>query len=169
MAIKTYDIDTWNNLERYFTEEGRSAEECEQYRKLVWRLDHREDLDDLREHRRHDFLDAFDAEVGDESEIGTSMKHLSRDAYEYKNGLSRASAEAVYVQKYIRRLIRETILQLKPTHRDVIIAVFYKGLSLTEYSLTVGITPQAASQRLIAAKKKIKPLLKDALKDIDPE
>ena len=55
--------------------------------------------------------------------------------------------------------LRLAINQLEQHHRDLIIAIFYRGIKIVEYARLSGVSQSAISQQLSNAIKKLKKLL----------
>jgi len=55
--------------------------------------------------------------------------------------------------------LRMAINQLEQHHRDLIIAIFYRGIKIVEYARLSGVSQSAISQQLGIAIKKLKKLL----------
>ena len=55
--------------------------------------------------------------------------------------------------------LRMAINQLEQHHRDLIIAIFYRGIKIVEYAKLTGVSQSAISQQLGIAIKKLKKLL----------
>lgn len=110
-----------------------------------------------RETRRHIALDVYKF-LDDQS---GSNPRLSRDGFEYRNGMCAESAEiaADLEGKYTRRHIRETVVKLKPAQRDLITSIYFKGVSVNDYAKREGVTHSAISHRLQTAYKHLKRLL----------
>ena len=157
---KTYTISQWNNMLYYFKSEGFTELDCDKYKELVLELDHKELLNNVKETRRHEYYDSFPTmENNKHTGLNTQM---SQDYYMHQNNLFHKNPADEILHKYEIEAIHDKIKQLKKIYQDVIYSVYYYGLSLTEYARLIGITPQAASQRMMNAKKRLKPLLKSS-------
>ena len=90
-----------------------------------------------------------------------TRRHVTFDCTEEKSWL------AVDDQRLSRLLdgppdeirLRVAINQLEQHHRDLIIAIFYRGIKIVEYARLSGVSQSAISQQLGIAIKKLKKLL----------
>ena len=90
-----------------------------------------------------------------------TRRHVTFDCTEEKSWL------AVDDQRLSRLLdgppdeirLRVAINQLEQHHRDLIIAIFYRGIKIVEYAKLTGVSQSAISQQLGIAIKKLKKLL----------
>ena len=90
-----------------------------------------------------------------------TRRHVTFDCTEEKSWL------AVDDQRLSRLLdgppdeirLRVAINQLEQHHRDLIIAIFYRGIKIVEYARLSGVSQSAISQQLSNAIKKLKKLL----------
>ena len=90
-----------------------------------------------------------------------TRRHVTFDCTEEKSWL------AVDDQRLSRLLdgppdeirLRVAINQLEQHHRDLIIAIFYRGIKIVEYAKLTGVSQSAISQQLSNAIKKLKKFL----------
>lgn len=124
---------------------------------VVLDLDRQEKNLNRKETRRHTALDSYDY-IDDQAD---SNPRLSRDAFEYRNGICTDSAEIVadLESKYTQQHIREAVAKLKPAQRDMIIAIYFDGMSVNDYAKRDGVDHSAISHRLQTAYKHLKKLL----------
>lgn len=89
-----------------------------------------------------------------------TRRHCSLEAYGENHGelLSDHDMLMDLIQKERADSVCEAIAQLKPSHRELIKALFFEGVSNEEYARRCGVAPAAISQRKNTAIKKLKKL-----------
>ena len=123
------------------------------------------------------FADGHAEELEVEQEVAEALKELDRQEYNDNHRETRRhvtfdcteekSSLAVDDQRLSRLLdgppdeirLRVAINQLEQHHRDLIIAIFYRGIKIVEYARLSGVSQSAISQQLSNAIKKLKKLL----------
>lgn len=123
------------------------------------------------------FADGHVEELEVEQEIAETIKELDRQEYNNNHRETRRHVTfdcteekswlAVDDQRLSRLFddpseevrLRMAINQLEQHHRDLIIAIFYRGIKIVEYARLSGVSQSAISQQLGIAIKKIKKLL----------
>ena len=123
------------------------------------------------------FADGHVEEMEVEEEVAETLKELDRQEYnnnhrETRRHVTFDCAEekswlAVDDQRLSRLFdsppdeirLRVAINQLEQHHRDLIIAIFYRGIKIVEYARLSGVSQSAISQQLGIAIKKLKKLL----------
>lgn len=142
---------------KFASNEITEIEVSDEWGEYILELDRQEYNVNRKEIRRHTALDSYDL-INDHA--GVNLR-LSRDAFEYRNGICANSAEtaADLESKYTRQHIRNAVSKLKPKQRDLIIAIYFKGVSVNEYAKREGVDHSAISHRLRIAYKNLKKLL----------
>jgi len=123
------------------------------------------------------FADGHMEELEVELEIAETLKELDRQEYNNNHRETRRHVTfdcteekswlAVDDQRLSRLFddspdeirLRLAINQLEQHHRDLIIAIFYRGIKIVEYARLSGVSQSAISQQLTNAIKKLKKLL----------
>ena len=123
------------------------------------------------------FADGHVEELEVEPEVAEALKELDRQEYNDNHRETRRHVTfdcteekswlAVDDQRLSRLLdgppdeirLRVAINQLEQHHRDLIIAIFYRGIKIVEYARLSGVSQSAISQQLSNAIKKLKKLL----------
>jgi RNA polymerase sigma-70 factor (ECF subfamily) len=123
------------------------------------------------------FVDGHVEELEVELEIAETLKELDRQEYNNNHRETRRHVTfdcteekswlAVDDQRLSRLFdsspeeirLRMAINQLEQHHRDLIIAIFYRGIKIVEYARLSGVSQSAISQQLSNAIKKLKKLL----------
>ena len=123
------------------------------------------------------FADGHAEEMEVEQEVAETLKELDRQEYNNNHRETRRHVTfdcteekswlAVDDQRLSRLLdgppdeirLRVAINQLEQHHRDLIIAIFYRGIKVVEYARLSGVSQSAISQQLGIAIKKLKKLL----------
>ena len=123
------------------------------------------------------FADGHAEELEVEQEVAEALKELDRQEYNDNHRETRRHVTfdcteekswlAVDDQRLSRLLdgppdeirLRVAINQLEQHHRDLIIAIFYRGIRIVEYAKLSGVSQSAISQQLGIAIKKLKKLL----------
>ena len=123
------------------------------------------------------FADGHVEELKVEQEVAETLKELDRQEYNNNHRETRRHVTfdcteekswlAVDDQRLSRLLdgppdeirLRVAINQLEQHHRDLIIAIFYRGIKIVEYARLSGVSQSAISQQLGIAIKKLKKLL----------
>ena len=123
------------------------------------------------------FADGHVEELEVEQEVAEALKELDRQEYNDNHRETRRHVTfdcteekswlAVDDQRLSRLLdgppdeirLRVAINQLEQHHRDLIIAIFYRGIKIVEYAKLTGVSQSAISQQLGIAIKKLKKLL----------
>ena len=123
------------------------------------------------------FADGHTEELEVEQEVAEALKELDRQEYNDNHRETRRHVTfdcteekswlAVDDQRLSRLLdgppdeirLRVAINQLEQHHRDLIIAIFYRGIKIVEYAKLTGVSQSAISQQLGIAIKKLKKLL----------
>ena len=123
------------------------------------------------------FADGHAEELEVEQEVAEALKELDRQEYNDNHRETRRHVTfdcteekswlAVDDQRLSRLLdgppdeirLRVAINQLEQHHRDLIIAIFYRGTKIVDYARLSGVSQSAISQQLGIAIKKLKKLL----------
>ena len=123
------------------------------------------------------FADGHVEELEVEQEIAETIKELDRQEYNNNHRETRRHVTfdcteekswlAVDDQRLSRLFddppeevrLRKAINQLEQHHRDLIIAIFYRGIKIVEYARLSGVSQSAISQQLSNAIKKLKKFL----------
>ncbi|MEN6635788.1 MAG: sigma factor-like helix-turn-helix DNA-binding protein [Clostridiaceae bacterium] len=123
------------------------------------------------------FADGHVEELKVEKEVAETLRELDRQEYNNNHRETRRHVTfdcteekswlAVDDQRLSRLLdgppdeirLRVAINQLEQHHRDLIIAIFYRGIKIVEYAKLTGVSQSAISQQLGIAIKKLKKLL----------
>ena len=123
------------------------------------------------------FADGHVEELKVEKEVAETLRELDRQEYNNNHRETRRHVTfdcteekswlAVDDQRLSRLLdgppdeirLRVAINQLEQHHRDLIIAIFYRGIRIVEYAKLSGVSQSAISQQLGIAIKKLKKLL----------
>ena len=123
------------------------------------------------------FADGHAEELEVEQEVAEALKELDRQEYNDNHRETRRHVTfdcteekswlAVDDQRLSRLLdgppdeirLRVAINQLEQHHRDLIIAIFYRGIKIVEYARLTGVSQSAISQQLSNAIKKLKKFL----------
>ena len=123
------------------------------------------------------FADGHAEELEVEQEVAEALKELDRQEYNDNHRETRRHVTfdcteekswlAVDDQRLSRLLdgppdeirLRVAINQLEQHHRDLIIAIFYRGIKIVEVARLSGVSQSAISQQLGNAIKKLKKLL----------
>ena len=123
------------------------------------------------------FADGHAEELEVEKEVAETLRELDRQEYNNNHRETRRHVTfdcteeklwlAVDDQRLSRLLdgppdeirLRVAINQLEQHHRDLIIAIFYRGIKIVEYAKLTGVSQSAISQQLGIAIKKLKKLL----------
>ena len=123
------------------------------------------------------FADGHVEELKVEQEVAETLRELDRQEYNNNHRETRRHVTfdcteekswlAVDDQRLSRLLdgppdeirLRVAINQLEQHHRDLIIAIFYRGIKIVEYARLSGVSQSAISQQLGIAIKKLKKLL----------
>jgi len=90
-----------------------------------------------------------------------TRRHASLDAFNQAETLipSGEDIPAEYEARERFAALNATIEKLKPEHRDVIRAVYFRGVPVGDYAKREGVSQPAISQRLATAIKKLKKLV----------
>lgn len=139
------------------TGETYEVEVSKEWGEIILELDRKEYNINRKETRRHTSLNSYDY-IDDQAD---SNPKLSRDAFEFKNGIYIESAEimADLENKYTKQHIRNAVDMLKPKQRELINAIYYNSVSVTDYAKKEGVDHSAISHRLRTAYKALKKLL----------
>ena len=123
------------------------------------------------------FADGHVEELKVEKEVAETLRELDRQEYNNNHRETRRHVTfdcteekswlAVDDQRLSRLLdgppdeirLRVAINQLEQHHRDLIIAIFYRGIKIVEYARLSGVSQSAISQQLDIAIKKLNKLL----------
>lgn len=142
---------------KYANGETSIIEVTEEWAEVILDLDRKENNINRKETRRHTAFDSYDY-LDDQA---NTNPHLSRDAFEYRNGICSDSAEiaADLESKYTRQHIRNAMDKLKPKQRELIQAIYFGGVSVKNYSVAEGVDHSAISHRLQTAYKNLKKFL----------
>ena len=123
------------------------------------------------------FADGHVEELKVEKEVAETLRELDRQEYNNNHRETRRRVTfdcteekswlAVDDQRLSRLLdgppdeirLRVAINQLEQHHRDLIIAIFYRGMKVVEYARLSGVSQSAISQQLGIAIKKLKKFL----------
>lgn len=122
-----------------FANETVEIEVSEEWASVLIDLDRQEYNNDHAETRRHCSLDALNLDDA----------YLPSKEDTFEEMLRRADAQH----------LRSVIEKLKPAHRDLIMALFFEGVSNEEYARRCGVAPPAITQRKATALKKLKKFL----------
>ena len=120
------------------------------------------------------FADGHVEELEVEQEVAETLKELDRQEYNNNHRETRrhvtfdCTEEKTWLAVDDQRLsrlfdsppdeirLRIAINQLEQHHRDLIIAIFYRGIKIVEYARLSGVSQSAISQQLSNAIKKLK-------------
>ena len=123
------------------------------------------------------FADGHVEELEVEQEVAETLNELDRQEYNNNHRETRRHVTfdcteekswlAVDDQRLSRLFdsppdeirLRTAINQLEQHHRDLIIAIFYRGIKIVEYARLTGVSQSAISQQLSNAIKKLKKFL----------
>ena len=123
------------------------------------------------------FADGHVEELKVEKEVAETLRELDRQEYNNNHRETRRHVTfdcteekswlAVDDQRLSRLLdgppdeirLRVAINQLEQHHRDLIIAIFYRGIKIVEYARLSGVSQSAISQQLSSAIRKLKKFL----------
>ena len=123
------------------------------------------------------FADGHVEELKVEKEVAETLRELDRQEYNNNHRETRRhvtfdcteekSCLAADDQRLSRLLdgppdeirLRVAINQLEQHHRDLIIAIFYRGIKIVEYARLSGVSQSAISQQLSNAIRKLKKFL----------
>lgn len=132
-------------------------EVTEEWSEIILDLDQKEYNINHKETRRHTAFDSYDY-LDDQA---NTNPRLSRDAFEYRNGICSDSAEiaADLESKYTKQHIRNAMDKLKPKQHELILAIYFEGVSVNEYARKEGVDHSAISHRLQTAYKNLKKFL----------
>ena len=119
-----------------FATETLEIEVDEAWGTVLIDLDRQEYNNDQNETRRHCSLEAY----------GEKHLELTSDEDTFEALLRRENAAS----------IRAAMMGLKASHRDLIQALFFEGVSNEEYARRCGVTPGAITQRKNTVLKKLK-------------
>jgi RNA polymerase sigma-70 factor (ECF subfamily) len=139
------------------TGEIHEIEVSEEWEEIILDLDRKEYNINRKETRRHTSLDTYDYIDGQ----ADTNPCLSRDAFEFRNGICSESAEmaADLESKYTRQHIRNAVDKLKPKQRKLITAIYFDEVSVNDYAKREGVDHSAISHRLHTAYTALKKLL----------
>ena len=133
---KTYEPEDWEKLSDY-------------YQTLTYRLDCIEYNKVHRKRKDGDEI-SYNNYAKDSDNIPISGEI---DAFLYRWDGYTTSVEDSYIKEEIIIAVNQTLQLLKPSHRKVIEAVFFDGLTATDYAKIRGVSPQAAASQYRTAKK----------------
>ena len=114
----------------------------EEWVAILEECDRLEDNNNLTERRRHYHLDACEYEGEDFAVEDAAFEHFIEN-------------------DYAKGMVEPALRVLTTPQREVIDALFYKGMSAREYALSKGITEAAVSKAKKVALKKMKKYLAD--------
>lgn len=139
------------------TGEAYEVEVSNEWGEIILELDRKEYIINRKETRRHTSLNNYDY-IDDQAD---SNPKLSRDAFEFRNRIYIESAEimADLEKKYTNQQVRNAVDKLKPKQRELINAIYFQGVSVTDYAKKEGVVHSAISHRLRTAYKALKKLL----------
>ena len=121
-----------------FATETVEIEVSEDWGTVLVDLDRLEYNNEKKESRRHCSLEAY----------GENHEEFYSDTDMFQDLIRKERADSVC----------EAMKQLKPSHRELLHALFFEGISNEEYAQRCGVTPGAITRRKITAIKKIKKL-----------
>ena len=121
-----------------FATETVEIEVSEDWGTVLVDLDRLQYNNEKKESRRHCSLEAY----------GENHEEFYSDTDMFRNLVRKEQADSVC----------EAIAQLKPSHRELIHALYFEGVSNEEYARRCGVAPAAISQRKNTAIKKLKKL-----------
>lgn len=122
-----------------FATETVEIEVSEEWATILVDLDRQEYNNDQTETRRHCSLEAY----------GENHEEVASDEDILMDLIRQEGADSV----------RAAMKKLKNTHRELLQALFFDGISNEEYARWCGVTPGAITQRKATALKKIKKFL----------
>ena len=123
-----------------FATESVEIEVSDEWATILVDLDRQEYNNDQNETRRHCSLEAY----------GINHEELASDEDTLADLIREESADSV----------RAAMRKLKDSHRELLQAMFFDGVSNEEYAHRCGVAPAAISQRKKTALKKLKNFLK---------
>lgn len=121
-----------------FATETVEIEVTDDWATVLVDLDRLEYNNEKKESRRHCSLEAY----------GENHEEFYSDTDMFQNLIRKEQADSVC----------DAMAQLKPSHRDLIHALYFEGVSNEEYARRCGVAPAAISQRKNTAIKKLKKL-----------
>ena len=121
-----------------FATESVEIEVSEEWATILVDLDRQEYNNDQNETRRHCSLEAY----------GINHEELASDEDTLTDLIREESVDSV----------RAAMRKLKDSHRELLQALFFDGVSNEEYARRCGVTPGAITQRKGTALKKLKKL-----------
>jgi RNA polymerase sigma-70 factor (ECF subfamily) len=121
-----------------FATETVEIEVSEDWGTVLVDLDRLEYNNEKKESRRHCSLEAY----------GENHEEFYSDTDMFRNLVRKEQADSVCA----------AMAQLKPSHRELIHALYFEGVSNEEYARRCGVAPAAISQRKNTAIKKLKKL-----------
>ena len=134
-----------------FVNETIEIEVSDSWEQVIIELNRKEESVNKKETRRHVSL----SPIGDE---GAWLKSSEADPYAMIGEAIRIADE----QKKKRELL-EVIKALPPKQKALVEAIYFQGLTLTEYADMTGVSQPAISQQLKTVMKKIKKVLQKTL------
>lgn len=134
-----------------FVNETIEIEVSDDWEQVIIELNRKEESVNKKETRRHVSL----SPIGDE---GAWLKSSEADPYAMIGEAIRIADE----QKKKRELL-EVIKALPPKQKALVEAIYFQGLTLTEYADMTGVSQPAISQQLKTVMKKIKKVLQKTL------
>lgn len=142
VKIQIYDCLTKKVVEIEVTEEVATC-----YDRTRWNLE-----DNDQSFRAHQTC--FSNLIGGEDDGYENFDEFKRKSVNPLEAIDEAISEAEKEERIAR--LPEAIESLKPEHRDVIEALFFKGMTQQEYAKESGIPQKTVSNRKIAALKILK-------------
>jgi RNA polymerase sigma factor (sigma-70 family) len=162
---KTHSQEEWENLEEAFAREGRSKEECAEFRRIIINLDQQMLYNDRYHSKCCSSLDAYDEHEKDN--LGRSVLEFNLDDplvnYYCKD------PETLIIEQETREEMLRIISELRVSFREVIIAHYYYGYSFTEFAQIKDKSPQWAQQLHNRALESLKKLLEEEHSDFVEE
>lgn len=119
----------------YITASGtKQIEVSEEWYEILTEFDRKEKNNNHTERRRHSTLD---------NDIADAEWLIYED-----DNLCRLLSENNDIER-----VRETLSKMKPQHREILIAIYIKGVTQQEYAKKLGVNQSNVSRRLATAKK----------------
>jgi RNA polymerase sigma factor (sigma-70 family) len=154
---KTHSEEEWAALEESFAKEGRSKEECAEFRRIIINLD-QQMLHNDRKHRRCcSSLDAYNEREKEKLSLSSLEYNLDDPLVNYYC----KDPETLYIEQETREEMLSILEELPDNYRECLIARYYLGFNNVQYAQMKGKTAPWAQQLHCRAKKRLKKLLEE--------
>lgn len=140
-----------------FNNEQITIDVDEELYDVLVELDRQEYNIDHKETRRHISFDSYE---GIDNQSGENPR-LSRDAFEFRNGICLDGTElfSSLERDYAQAHIRAAVGKLSPAQRELIAAIYFQGMTVSNFAKRAGVDHSAISHRLKTAYKQLKKYL----------